>query len=116
MANAVKGEVEVELSGKTFTLVYGWEALEAAEEAMDLPMRSILHLMAQNRLKATRVFVWAGLRLKHPEIRLDDMPALILGADREMLGAKIQEALVKGFPQLLGAAEPPSPKTANPDA
>jgi len=83
MANPHKGEVEFRVGEKSFTLRLSADAICNVEEATG---KGVLVLLEQLNNRATcslslmRLFLWAGLKEKHPDIDVKAAGELIIDA------------------------------------
>lgn len=101
MANRVRGEVAVEIDGKSWTLRYGTNALCELEDKLAQPINVIMAMLQDRealRIKTIRSVVWAGLREKHPEVTEKDAGDLISAIGFPAMMAKVAEALKAAFP------------------
>lgn len=118
MANPVKGEVDFELDGRTFTLSYSIDSLCVLEDLLDLSVTEIGRQMATApRLGFLRAVLWAGLRDHHPGLEVVQVGEMITQIGFEKLGQLIAVAYFKSFPTAeKKPAHPPKPPTRKPAA
>lgn len=111
MANLNRGEVEVTVGDKTFTLKLSRNAICEAETLLGATWPEILK--ASGSYITTRALLWAALRKYHP-MSLLEVGDLIDDEDAEATMAAALEAVVKAtWPKAVAAAEaaahPPGP-------
>ena len=114
MANPHKGEVEVEVGGKTYTMVFSTNCACAVEERLDRPWLDILYELQQwmpkpvlgddgkplppseedliavaRRMKMTlmRTLIWGALRDHHKEVTIEQAGAIMQGLPESAGGA-----------------------------
>jgi hypothetical protein len=91
MANAQRGEADLVIGGKTYTLQYGWNAISNIATVTGLPMEEVGAKIARGNFHAD-VFlavVWGMLRKHHAELDLEAVGDLMDDADP----AEISEAV-----------------------
>lgn len=104
MANSQRGEVDLSIDGKTYTLVMDTNAMVAVEDLFSTPGRDVTFDQVVARLlagsvKHIRGFLWAGLKRHQPNLTLEQVGDLIQAAGGlEALAAQLQ--------QLTGATQP----------
>lgn len=83
-ANAQRGEVEFEASGKTYKVRIDWNAIALAEEASRCSYVDILDAFSappgqpiRVSIRVVRALLWAGLQESHSTVTLDDVGKLI---------------------------------------
>lgn len=96
MPNALKGEVEFEAGGETYTLVLDFNALCELEGALT-PGDD------RNGPRASRATLWAALRRHHRNLSLNDAGDLIEALTMPRVRELIREAYeVAGLDEVLG--------------
>jgi hypothetical protein len=93
MANPHKGELALDLDGKTYTLVLDANAIVEAETLLDRGVNDF----DMRRIGTMRALLWAALRRYHPEMTLLDAGELITG-NGNRIGDKLGEAIRLAFP------------------
>lgn len=73
MANALRGEVALEVGGKTYKLKYNTNAICEFESVMGCGLIE-LGQMARS-IKSVRAMIWSGLQEFHPEVTLKQVSA-----------------------------------------
>jgi hypothetical protein len=88
MANSQRGEFELKLDGKSYTLKLGTAALVEFQELFAPPsggsppsLVELQHEIKKGRVKYVRALLWAGFRKYHPEITIDDCNDIMDGAE-----------------------------------
>lgn len=115
MADNPKGELTFEARGRSYTLVYSFDALCQVEDQLDAPLKAVARKLAAGRLSHLRVFLWAGLRARHPEIDLQTAGDMIMEVDQAVLADVIARALTEAFPKQMEAAKgAPGPRPGRP--
>ena len=116
MANPVKGEVPLEVGGKSYTFVLGTYALAALERRMKMPWPKLFKKAADgewgiNEILAT---VHAGLLRHHRDLTEEHVADLIdqVGIERinDMLGEAIKLMQPEGAGSNAGTAEATLPE------
>lgn len=104
MANPVRGQVEIEVEGETFTLVFDVNALCALEgrlgQTADQIVARFALTVSGSRLDLTllRALLWASL-IEHHDMSEKDAGRLLSRAGMELVGAKVAEAIERAFPE-----------------
>ena len=88
MANRERGEVDLTIAGKTYTMVLTTNALCELEDVMSTALRPVTYadvLMASKRgsTRAMRATFWASLRQYHRQVTLEEAGNLMDAADDE---------------------------------
>jgi hypothetical protein len=117
VSNPLKGEVEFEADGKTYTLRYSADAICNLEEKAGRGFPVIAgELMDPDTtsLRLVRMAIWAGLREHHPDITLQQAGELILAAGgMKTMMERFDQALRLAFPDIAAqsgdGARPPTP-------
>lgn len=97
MANRQRGEVALEMDGKTYTLVFDMNALCCLEDLFSTPEREVvfqdvLKMASKGSARHIRGIVWASLQRHHPEVSLSQSTDLIEAAGGfEGFGEKLQQ-------------------------
>ncbi len=104
MANRERGERAIEINGRTYVIKLTTSAMAELEDACSTPDRlltfpQILERVMRGSVKYLRLYVWAALLDKHPDITVAEVGALI----DEAGGVSGFEALLKAVND---AAEP----------
>lgn len=95
MANREKGEVDVTLDGKVYTLVLRTNELVALEAVLSTPVQrvrlpEVVYEIAMGSMTHIRAFLWASMRKHHKDVTLEAVGDLI---DRVGGGEKVLEAI-----------------------
>jgi hypothetical protein len=82
MANRERGEIRIEIAGKSYTLVLNTNGLIALQDACSTPkaitpIEDIYAAVMQGSLRHVRAFLWAALQKYHPQFSLVDVGDLI---------------------------------------
>lgn len=115
MANAIKGEVALLHSGKTYTMILDFNALAEFEEASgcESALDFIQDEKNLNNARMLRLLFWAGLKQRQPEMTLDLAGQILtsnLGKLGEAMGAIAPDASDQ---ELLGNSQPALPWQKN---
>lgn len=110
MANGEKGEVDVAVDGKTYTLRLNANALCELETLLSsreerVTFQQVVSWCAAGQLLAVRALLWAALRAYHPGVTLQDAGELMTRIDG--LAPKLLEALAASMPKPNGAIARP---------
>lgn len=91
--DTIRGDVTVELGGRTRRLVYDWNAIAALEEA-GRPMLDGTGWRISDA-RSLRLLLWAGLLRDDPSLTVEDVGRMIpmRGAQRAAIVAAYEEAL-----------------------
>lgn len=115
MANALRGEVELQTPEKTFIMRMSINAIVNIEEHFDLGINQVSDLLADTkrmRIGNLRAIVMHALREHHPEVDAAQAGEIIGAAGFEATADAIQKAMVAAFPSAkVDAANPPKAKT-----
>ena len=116
MANKSRGEVSLELGGKTYLLKFVTNSICDMEEAANLSMAELGARVQGNPGKRDlRLLLWGGLRKNYPNMTLRQAGELLDDADNALVGEKLGEAFRLAFPDPeSGGAENP-PQAAAPE-
>jgi hypothetical protein len=109
MANPLRGEVDLQVGEKTYTLRLSINAIAEVETLLDKGINEILSTLdPQNaRIGTLRAILWASLQEHHPEITLLDAGDLIGDVGAENAGPIIGDAIKAAFPAPDGKPRPP---------
>lgn len=82
MANRERGEVSVEIDGTSYTLCIDLNAMCRLEDMFSTPERDVtfqdvLKEVNAGKLRYMRAIFWSAFQKYHPQIRLEDVAALI---------------------------------------
>lgn len=82
MANREKGEVDVSLAGRPFTLVFRTNEIVALETLLSTPttrvrLPEVIYEMAMGSITHIRAFLWASMRKFHKDMTLEAVGELI---------------------------------------
>ena len=125
-ANRETGEVTFEAGGRTYTLVLDLNAMTTVEghfstPEVHVPLPVILDHMNRGSVTHMRVFLWAALHEKHPELTLEEVGRLVTQAGGLAAFTEKVTALVASLRpdaadlHALGVVPPkPSPSGARP--
>lgn len=96
MANKERGEIALDVKGRSYTLRLDMNALCELESALstggkEVTFHQALRMVERQHLGATRALLWAGLRAHHPDLTIVDVGNLML----EMGGIQDIEAQLK---------------------
>lgn len=111
MANPVKGEASFEADGKTYTLVFDFNAICVLEEAFDADINSIGELIGTKATSVRKVFQ-VGLCRHHPDITELEAGDLISVISPAEAGALIKKAFALSFPAPEAAKGAARPRTS----
>ena len=116
MANAERGEVSFEASGKTWTMKIGTEAMCSIEGLTGKGIAEVGKLLG-NEMTATitmlRAVFCGALQEHHEGISPKECSKLMDEVGVDVIGQKIGEAFQAAFPKAKeGAARPPKATTA----
>ena len=112
MANALRGEASFEADGRTYRLLYIWNAAAEFEEVAGRPLSDALLDVAREKLsaKSLRAMLWAGLREHHGDVTLQEAGRLIDRIGRREAQRVMGVALRYFFPELEATeGRPPDP-------
>jgi hypothetical protein len=113
MANAERGEVELSVGGRTYTLRLMANAQAEIESAGPWShFHEAVQELAAGSIAAARLILWGALREFQPKLTLVDA-GNILDENRELVGTKLGEAINLAFPDITGDENPPK---ASPEA
>lgn len=87
-----------------YTLVYNFDALDAAEEKIGALAALMMDPVAASSMKTVRVLLWAGLRFKH-KIPIDKIGPIVDEIGIEKVSNAIKTAMEKAYPQSKGDSE-----------
>lgn len=102
MANANRGEVEIEVDGKKYVLRFSANALCDLEDALGMSILQITSMIsdpAQIRMKMVRALLWAGLREKHPDLTILQAGDIVQELSLSGAFSVIEDAFKKAFPE-----------------
>ena len=114
MANAERGEVDLEIGGETYTLRLPSNAIAEVEDLLDQDFPEILQRMQSGRVGAQRAMLYAALREKHPKVTLLDAGQMLDG-NRHAINEALGNALTLAFPSP-GKDAAANPQTASSEA
>ncbi len=82
MANRERGQVNLEVDGRTYTLVLTLNAMCEVEDALSTPEQDVvfndlLKRLPKQKMKDFRLFIWACLREHHVEMTVADAGTLV---------------------------------------
>jgi hypothetical protein len=108
MANALRGEVDLQVGDKTYTLRLSINAIAEVETLLDKGINEILATLdpATARIGTLRAILWGSLQEHHPEVTLLDAGELIGAVGAEKAGPIIGEAIKAAFPATDGKPRP----------
>ncbi len=116
MANAERGEVSFEASGKTWTMKIGTNAMCEIEGLTGKGIAEVGRLLGNEKtasITLLRAVFWGSLQEHHEGISLKECAGLIDEVGTETIGQKIGEAFQTAFPKAKeGAARPLKAPTA----
>lgn len=113
MANPHKGEVDLEVEGKVYTLRFSIDDICAVEDKLGRGFVAITASLSDPEklsLSVIRGLLWGGLRSQHPGMTL-----LMAGDLMQRAGGVMKvlpvltEALKRSFPDAEAEASPPEP-------
>lgn len=110
MANPIKGEVDLTIDGKTYTIKLGRNALASVEGLLGKGFPEIAQALSSDpQIAVMRAILWAGLQRHHPDIDLFGAGDLMDEAGDDLITEKIGEALRITFPESKGESHPQKP-------
>lgn len=77
MANRQRGELEIDLGGRSYTLKLSLNSMCEMEGASGRPFPQIVTQVARGSLTDLRAFLWAALREHHPDLTIQAVGDLI---------------------------------------
>lgn len=85
MANRERGEVSVDIDGTSYTLCLDLNAMCRLEEMFSTPdhevtFQDIVKKVNDGKLRYMRAIFWSAFLKYHPDLRLEEVAALIQGA------------------------------------
>lgn len=101
MANPLRGEVEIVVGPRTYTLRLATNALIEAETLLDKGVGEIADMLqdpAAFRLGTARALLFAGLRERHPNLSLFDAGEIIGELGIAPIVQKLGESMAAAFP------------------
>lgn len=110
MANKLRGEIEIEAGGKTYTLRMSINAIAEIEQRLNLGINEIaaaLSDMPRLRIGTLRAIVWGCLREHHKDLAIEDAGEIIGEMGVQLTLERINAAFLVAFPSAEGAS--PSP-------
>jgi len=113
MANSKKAEVELEIDGETFTMVFDMAAIARFEDQTNLSIFAVLEQFADEegrdppKLSVMGAILEAGLHRHHPEIDRDAAMEMVVSPAG-------QEAMAKAFELAMPPADEGNAKAAKP--
>lgn len=113
MANPLRGEVEMQVGGKTYLLRLSVNQLIAVQKLTGLGLVQLEAALADTAnfmIEPWRAVLWAGLQERHPEIDLEAAGDLIGEAGVALVTVKVGEALQAAFPQPTRGAPSANPR------
>lgn len=116
MANPNRGQVALKAGDGEYMLSYSVNSLCELEDALDLPIASIITTM-QNpeklRMKFIRALMWAGLQDRHDEVSITDAGLIITDVGIKSAMEAVQQAFKLAFPDApKGVKAPKNPPKA----
>jgi hypothetical protein len=110
---ALRGEATFEAGGKTYKLVYDFNAFCEAEEMWGSDVDDLLESLNRGRgLRAIRVMVWAGLQREH-QCHLVETGEIIAAAGAKVAGDAMRKALRGALGAAKEEGEPNPPQAAD---
>lgn len=107
MANPHRGEVEIEIEGKAYRLVFSTNAICEAEEVTN---KSVLVLIStMDRVSTIRAMFWAAIKEHQPGVSLKDAGNLMQQAGAGVVMRAVNEALALAFPKTEAKSETENP-------
>jgi len=109
MANPNRGQVDLEVGSKTYTLSFSINAMCELEDELGEPIAVIaagLNNPAGVKVSIVRALVWAALRDHHPDIDLKAAGELVSEAGLVDVMAAVGKAFANAFPAGGGKANP----------
>tara|TARA_R110002126_G_scaffold210134_1_gene356709 strand:- start:295 stop:654 length:360 start_codon:yes stop_codon:yes gene_type:complete len=114
MANKQKGESDLRVGGKVYTLRYSTNALCVLEDAFDDTVQNIAKRFENTsngvRMSDVRMFFHAALTDNHPDIDLAAAGLIISDAGIDVAMASASEAFQLAFAPSVAGAETPKGK------
>ncbi len=99
MANPHRGEVDLTVGDKTYTLRLSINAMVEVEQISGLGISDIIaELQAAPKLGTLRTLLWGALREHHPKMSLVDAGDIIGEIGIQAVADAVGEALSKSFP------------------
>ena len=107
MANPERGEVDLEIGGKTYTLALGVGALREIQKVVHtgdrrVTFKEVILGAADGDIEYLAVLVWGGLRRHHKEITLTQVDDLL----DELGGMRAIQTVVEAVNELLLGTKP----------
>ena len=117
MANAQRGEVALDVDGKTYVFRFSVNAICELEEALGSSVNTIagqLSDMSAVKMKTVRALVWAALRDNHSEMTITDAGELISDAGVAAVMESVGLAFARAFPsgEAQKSSRPPKKRPA----
>lgn len=115
MANPIKGEVDLPVDGKTFTLCLGINEIVELETVTDTGIVEIAGWFADRsklRVGNMRAVLWASLQKHHPEISLEGAGEMIGKVGLLPIVERLADAIQAAFPEAETGAKPNPPAGA----
>jgi hypothetical protein len=111
MANPLRGEVDLVVGDRTYTLRFRNNAQAEVTNLLGMGLNSVLSAMAPGDLRpdVMRAVVWASLREHHPKITLLDVSDLIDEAGQNAVLTAMGEAFSLAFPDADSTSNPRKP-------
>lgn len=109
MANAERGEVDLTVDGKVYTLRMSINAVAEIENYLDKGINDLVAMVrnpADFRISVWRVLLWGALREFH-RCSIEDAGELMGQAGVNEVVAKLGDAMAVAFPEAKGASENP---------
>ena len=103
--NPLRGETPLIAGGKSYTLVLDINAQCEAEEALGMPMASIV-VLGDGSVKVVRALLWASLLRHHSELSLEDAGRLMDQATFPIAKEAVAKALRNAEPEAAPEANP----------
>lgn len=95
MSNPHRGEVDLQVGGKTYTIVLDINAICELEQLLGKSVAEIGRDMG--RILNMRAMLWAGLRARH-QVTLEEVGEILQQAGMQQAVVKIKEAMALAFP------------------
>jgi hypothetical protein len=112
MANPMKGEVALDVEGKTYTLRLTVNEIVALEKEWGVGVTQIAAKLSSG---GTSLGDWVtllqhGLRKHHPDLTIEEVGDIITAAGVPAVVAKLGESMTAAFPEMAkgGAGSPPT--------
>jgi len=101
MANHARGQKDITIDGRTYTLWFTINSLVELEDLLKAPITKLGDDFTKGDVgfKEMRALFWAGLIEKHPEITLKDAGHLMHAAGLEKVLETAAEAFALAFPE-----------------